>query len=79
MDNAALFAKVFILTYISVFQRLFVCFFQKPSCIVLYGITVEDYIFNKIVNYCSFLSCIILLWKHYNSVDYIHCRIKYIF
>jgi len=48
MDNAAVLAKVVILTYISVLQWLFVvCLFvvfQKPSCIVLYGIHVEDYI-----------------------------------
>ncbi len=43
MDNAALFAKVFILTSISVFQLLFF-FFPKTLYIVLYGITVEDYI-----------------------------------
>ncbi len=57
MDNAALFAKVFISTYISVFQLLFFSF-QKPY-ILFYMALLLRTIFNKTFNYCSFLLCII--------------------
>lgn len=48
MDNAALLAKVVILTYISVLQWLFVClFFSKNLHVLFYMALLLRIIFNK--------------------------------